>query len=106
MGNDIEFDTALCVGTHHVSPVWDCNIFSMADTIITNTPGERTSDDSSAGLIVGLVIIMALAVAGVMMYQNGYLSTGATDTTNVNVSVPTTPATPVTPDQPTTVPTN
>ena len=61
----------------------------MADTIITNTPGS-TSDDSSAGLVVSLVVIVALMVAGVMMYQNGYFhSNKAADTTNVNIIVPT-----------------
>jgi hypothetical protein len=58
----------------------------MADTIITNTPGE---DDSSIGMIVALVIIVAIVVGGVMMYQNGYFRTKAADTTNnINVSVP------------------
>ena len=87
------FSTALLVGTRHVSLVCDTNIFSMADTIITNTPGS-TTDDSSAGLVVSLVVIVALMVAGVMMYQNGYFQTKAADTTNVNVTVPT-PETPV-----------
>jgi hypothetical protein len=61
----------------------------MADTIISNTPGSR-SDNGTSGWIFALLVIVAIAVAGVVMYQNGFLnSTSDTDdTTNINVTVP------------------
>lgn len=62
----------------------------MADTIITNTPG--TNDDSSgAGLIVAFVLVVALVIGGIMLYQRGYIGSIAapkTSDTNINVTIP------------------
>jgi len=70
----------------------------MADTIISNTPGAR-DESGMAGWVLALVAILAIAIAGVVMYQNGFFQSSAnTDsTTNINVSIPdpiTPPATP------------
>ena len=73
----------------------------MADTIVTNTPATQ-SDSGAAGWIVALIVLVAVIVAGIVLYQRGFLG-GANqpqtpDTTNINVTVPnpTTPA-PTTP---------
>lgn len=59
----------------------------MADTIISNTP--RSSDDSgSAGWVVALVIVLAVIIGGVVLYQNGFFGTATPSTTNINVTVP------------------
>lgn len=59
----------------------------MADTIISNTP--RSGDDSgSAGWVVALVIILAVIIGGVLLYQRGFFSTATPSTTNINVTVP------------------
>jgi len=60
----------------------------MADTIVTNSPG--TSDSSAAGWAVALVIVIAVVVGGIVMYQRGMFNTPApSDTTNINVTIPT-----------------
>lgn len=66
----------------------------MADTIITNTPN---SGDSAMGGIVAVIIIAVLIVGAVVLYQTGALGTMSestkSDTTEINVTVPTpTPA--------------
>ncbi len=61
----------------------------MADTIITNSPDKNGGD--SAGWVVALVVIIALVVGGVLLYQNGFFRGSApapADNTNINVTVP------------------
>jgi len=63
----------------------------MADTIITNSPDKNNGDNgSTAGWIVALVIIAAVVVGGIMLYQNGFFRAAApsTDSTNINITVP------------------
>lgn len=65
----------------------------MADTIITNSP-ERRSSDEGAGWLVALVIVIAIIVGGVFLYRSGFFwsanSQPADDNdTNINVSIPT-----------------
>lgn len=60
----------------------------MADTIVTNTPGVTRSIDegtTTVGWVVAGIVVLALIIAGVVLYQNGTFSSGATD---INVSVP------------------
>jgi hypothetical protein len=72
----------------------------MADTIITNTP--RSSDDSGgAGWVVALVIILAITIGGLVLYQKGFFNGNEESTTNINVSIPDIPDT-VTPPPATT----
>jgi hypothetical protein len=61
----------------------------MADTIISNTPGSR-DESGMAGWLVAFVVIIALAIGGLMMYQNGFFrsDTDTNSTTNINVTVP------------------
>lgn len=60
-----------------------------ADTIITNTPNPNNGD-SSAGWMVALVIVLAIAVGGVVLYKKGFFDrTPPADTTNINVTIPT-----------------
>lgn len=60
----------------------------MADTII-NTPSPNNSD-SSAGWVVALVVILAVVVGGIVLYQKGYFAAPSQpDTTNINVTIPT-----------------
>jgi len=61
----------------------------MADTIVTNSPG--TSDSGAAGWAVALVIVIAVVVGGIVMYQRGMFGTpeSSEDTTNINVTIPT-----------------
>jgi len=59
----------------------------MADTIVTNTPA--TSDNSAAGWIVALVIIIAVIVGGIYFYRHGIFGAATpASTTNINVTVP------------------
>lgn len=64
----------------------------MADTIVTNTPGvTRSGDDgaSAIGWVIALLIVVALIVAGFVLYRNGAFSgAGAGGDTNINVTVP------------------
>lgn len=64
----------------------------MADTIITNERGperERDRGDSGAGWVVALIIIIALAIGGIILYKRGvFRANTSSDTTNVNVTVP------------------
>ena len=65
----------------------------MADTIITNTP--RSSDDAGgAGWLVALVIILAVGIGGLVLYQQGFFNESGETTTNINVSIPD-PVTPI-----------
>lgn len=58
----------------------------MADTIVTNSPGTT---DSGAGWVVALIILVAVIVGGVVMYQRGFfVGQGPVDTTNINVTMP------------------
>jgi hypothetical protein len=59
----------------------------MADTIVTNTPA---TSDGGAGWVVALIILIAVAVGGVALYQNGFFQAKevAPGTTNINVTVP------------------
>ncbi len=59
----------------------------MADTIVTNSPAGN--DSASAGWVVALVIVIAIIVGGIVMYQRGFFKAGPTDTTNINVTLPT-----------------
>ncbi len=60
----------------------------MADTIVTNSPG--TNDSSAVGMLVALIILVAIVVGGIVMYQRGFFNGAApSDTTNINVTVPT-----------------
>lgn len=71
----------------------------MADTIVTNTPG--TSDNSTAGWVVALIILVAVIVGGIYIYRNDMVAsttpaattgtTGTPATTNINVTVPSVP---------------
>ena len=60
----------------------------MADTIVTNTPA--TNDSGAAGWVVAFVILVAVIVGGVVLYQRGFfMASGQTpSTTNINVTVP------------------
>ena len=62
----------------------------MADTIIT-TPSN--SGDSGGNVVMGVVlaiIIAAIAIGALFMYQNGVFQTESpkTETTNINVTAP------------------
>jgi len=60
----------------------------MADTIVTNSPG--TNENAAAGWVVALVIVVAVVIGGIFLYQRGTFNTSkAADTTNINVTVPT-----------------
>ena len=67
----------------------------MADTIITNTPN---SGDSAMGGVALVVIIAAIVVGAIVLYQTGILGTmsdpATSDTTEINVTVPTPTPTP------------
>ena len=62
----------------------------MADTIISNTP--RSGDNSgNAAWIVTLVIVLAVIIGGVVLYQKGFFGTANPSNpsdTNINVTVP------------------
>ncbi len=65
----------------------------MTDTIITNVP--RSSDDAGgAGWLVALVIILAVGIGGLVLYQKGFFNGSGETTTNINVSIPD-PVTPI-----------
>ncbi len=61
----------------------------MAETTIVNTPAQST--DSGAGWAVALIVIIAVLVGGFVWYR--YYGPAATpassDTTNINVTLPT-----------------
>ncbi len=60
----------------------------MADTIVTNSPG--TNDSSAVGMVVALIILVAIVVGGIVMYQRGFFNMSQpADTTNINVTLPT-----------------
>lgn len=61
----------------------------MADTIITNSPDAKDSG-AAAGWVVALVIVIAVVVGGIVLYQNGAFRAvaPATESTNINVTVP------------------
>ena len=73
----------------------------MADTIISNTPSSR-SDSGMAGGVIALLIIIAMVVAGVVLYQNNFFrsATDTNDTTNINVTTPDLVPKPITPVPP------
>jgi hypothetical protein len=62
----------------------------MADTVITNTPGTRSVDDSgnATAWVVGLIIILALLIGGYALYRNGGRFAPAGGGTNIQVTVP------------------
>lgn len=62
----------------------------MADTVITNTPGVTRSADegtTAVGWVVAGLVVLALIVAGFVLYQNGTFS-GVGAGTDINVTVP------------------
>jgi len=61
----------------------------MADTIVTNSPGQ--GDSSAIGMVIALIILVAVVVGGIVMYQRGFFNNGPqpADTTNINVTIPT-----------------
>ena len=63
----------------------------MADTIISNVPGARNSGDGIVMSAVLAIILGAIAVGVLMMYQNGVFQSESpkTDTTDINVTIPT-----------------
>ena len=73
----------------------------MADTIISNTPGSR-GDSGMAGWGPALLVIIAMVVAGVVLYQNNFFrsATDTNDTTNINVTTPDLVPKPITPAPP------
>jgi hypothetical protein len=63
----------------------------MADTIVTNTPGvTRSADDgaSAVGWVVAALVLLAVVVAGFVLYRNGAFSGAGAGGTNINVTVP------------------
>ena len=73
----------------------------MADTIISNTPGSR-GDSGMAGWFIALLIILAMVIAGVVLYQNNFFRSGTDtpSTTNINVTTPDLAPKPITPEPP------
>ena len=57
----------------------------MADTIVTNSPGNS---DSGAGMVVGLILVLLVVVGGIFLYQRGAFRGAAPAGTNINVTVP------------------
>jgi hypothetical protein len=67
----------------------------MADTIVT-TPG--TNDSGMAGWFVALIVVIAVAGVGFVMYQNGaFMGAPAGDSTNINITAPTPTTAPTAP---------
>lgn len=70
----------------------------MADTIITNTPD---SGDNAMGGIAVAIILAVLVVGSIVLYQTGVLGTmsdpAKSDTTEINVTVPTPTPAPIEP---------
>lgn len=59
----------------------------MADTIITNSPDKN--DNSEAGWMLALVLVVVLIAGGIILYERGFFSrTMAPSSTNINVTVP------------------
>ncbi len=58
----------------------------MADTIITNTP---SSDSGAAGWVIALIVVAALVIGGIVLYQSGAFNGGAGGATDINVTIPT-----------------
>lgn len=69
----------------------------MADTIITNSPDKN--NDSGAGWVVALVLIIAVIAGGILLYQRGAFrrAAPATSSTNINVTMPNPVAPPAAP---------
>jgi len=60
----------------------------MADTIVTNSPGQ--SDSGAAGMVIALIILVAVVVGGVVLFRNGAFNNQAAEPdTNINVTIPT-----------------
>ena len=60
----------------------------MADTIVTNSPGQ--SDSGAAGMVIALIILVAVVVGGVVLFRNGaFNNQAAQPDTNINVTIPT-----------------
>lgn len=58
----------------------------MADTIVTNSPGNS---DSGAGMVVGLILVLLVVVGGIFLYQRGAFRAAApAGGTNINVTIP------------------
>ena len=80
-------------------PVWEAepylliNTIYMADTIITNTPADR-SDSGAAGWAVAVIILLVVVVGGFVWYRYYRVPAAApAGQTNINVTIPN-PATP------------
>lgn len=59
----------------------------MADTVITNTP--TPSNDSSAGWMVAVLILIVIIGGSIYAYRKGMFgSRAAPDTTNINLTIP------------------
>lgn len=61
----------------------------MADTIITNTPVRRDTDEG-AGWVVAVILLIAIVFGGIMLYRDGFFGAAAPtdETTEINVSIP------------------
>lgn len=60
----------------------------MADTIVTNSPGQ--SDSGAVGMVIALIILLAVVVGGVFLFRSGALNKNNAPTdTNINVTIPT-----------------
>ena len=60
----------------------------MADTTIINTPASQ--DDSGAGWVVALIILIAVIVGGFLWYRYyGHAASTSPSGTNINVTIPT-----------------
>jgi len=64
----------------------------MADTII-NTPSPAPSDNSSAGWAVAVIILILVIGGGFVWYRTHRAAAPAADTTNIQVTVPSTNST-------------
>ncbi|MEK7156183.1 MAG: hypothetical protein AAB790_00035 [Patescibacteria group bacterium] len=59
----------------------------MADTIVTNSPGN---DSGAVGMVIAFVILLAVVVGGVVLFRNGTFNNNNTQPdTNINVTIPT-----------------
>lgn len=59
-------------------------------TTVINTPGNNTSNgENGAGWAVVVIILLAVVSAGVYLWMNYESPPQTSDTTNINVTVPT-----------------
>jgi len=60
----------------------------MADTIVTNSPGQ--SDSNAVGMVIAFIILLAVIVGGIVLFRNGaFNNQAAQPDTNINVTIPT-----------------